>query len=191
VSGWNAELGRLVASSEPLAVVLYRATSQRDELRELAELLLPAGRRLVMATRVDDLFAPEHLDAVIALLLPTHSDEVDAVRRLERDRDSLLVRRAPGLLFLLAEGSAVAALREAPALASWLRGREFDASPDAYDPERERPQDFDEAREEFARRIGRLPEQWLDAWRGGTEAHDLLGDLLAVEAERLALDDAP
>ena len=109
------------------------------------------------------------------IVLLTPADEAAAVAFLDLHRERMRNRVAPAVLFLLCDGSGERRLREAYALASWLRGRE-------YDPTRAPEVDAAATRETFTERTGSTPEAWLAAWRSGELADTLEHNLLAQEA---------
>jgi hypothetical protein len=96
-------------------------------------------------------------DALV-LLLPTNERAV--VEELDGMRDQFLEpkRAHPVVLFLLRDGDGARALREAPGLASWVRGSD-------PDPERLAEVDVEAERRAFEAEVGTSPEEWLARWR--------------------------
>lgn len=98
----------------------------------------------------------------LVLLVP--SNEVDAVLDLDAMRERFLdpARDFPVVLFLMRDGDGALALaKDAPALASWVRGSTPD--PEALaeiDPAAERAQ--------FLATTGSDVEAWLERWRAGS-----------------------
>jgi hypothetical protein len=173
VSTSTGTLWRILGEGTPLAVVFYPELVTRQGLAEQVELVAPAGRRIVRANEVEAAFRDG--DAIVLLLL---DDEAGAVETLDRRRDELIDRTAPAVLFLLCDGSGEQKLRDAFALASWIRGRE-------YDPTRAEPADVDAARCDFETATGRSPEAWLAMWRGGELPDTTENNLRAHEARLL------
>jgi hypothetical protein len=170
MSGSSGVLWRILRSGSPVAVVFYPESTTREAQLEEVELLAPPERKVIRAREVEAAFRdPE------AIVLLTPDDEARAVEVLDLRREALRDRSAPAVLFLLADGGGERRLREAYALASWLRGRE-------YDPTRAGGVDVSSAREAFRVRTGHMPEAWLDAWRRGALADTLDNNLLAQEA---------
>jgi hypothetical protein len=101
--------------------------------------------------------AHAHPEALV-LLLP--ANERAAVEELDGMRDQFLEpkREHPVVLFLLRDGEGARALREAPGLASWVRGSD-------PDPERLAEVDVEAERRAFQAEIGASPEEWLERWR--------------------------
>jgi hypothetical protein len=170
VSASTGVLWRILREANPVAVIFYPESATRAALLEQAELLAPDDRRVL---RARDMEAAFHDPDAIVLLTP--DDEPGAVDILNRRREDLVERTAPAVLFLLCDGTGEARLREAFALASWLRGRE-------YDPARAEPIDAGAARRAFAERTGSPAEAWLAAWRTGALPDTLENNLLSHEA---------
>lgn len=169
-------LWRILTEGTQLAVIYYPEAITREALAEQVELLAPEGRRVVRATDVGAAFADR--DAIVMLLV---TDEAGAVETLNLRRDELIDRTAPAVLFLLCDGTGEQKLREAFALASWIRGRE-------YDPTRALPVDVEAARGDFVGATGWSPEAWLDAWRRGELADTTENNLRGHEARLLERD---
>jgi hypothetical protein len=173
VSASTGTLWRILGEGTQLAVVYYPELITREALAEQVELLAPTDRRVVRATDVEDAFA--NRDAIVMLFV---TDEAGAVETLNLRRDELIDRAAPAVLFLLCDGTGEQKLREAFALASWIRGRE-------YDPTRALPVDVEAGRIAFVDATGQTPEVWLDAWRRGELADTTENNLRAHEARLL------
>lgn len=176
MSSSTGVLWRILRENNPIAAVYYPELVTRTALIESLKLLAPPGLPVKEATEIDAAFADPDK---IVVLLP--DDEAEAVAVLDRRREELRDRTAPVVLFLLCDGSGEQRLRSAFALASWLRGRE-------YDPERSQPLESSEiaaARQEFIKRTGSSPEDWLERWRAGSVADTLANNLLSHEAMSL------
>lgn len=123
--------------------------------------------------------AHAHPEALV-LLLPVN--ERAAVEELEGMRDRFLEpkRAHPVVLFLLRDGDGARALREAPSLASWIRGSD-------PDPERLSEVDVEAERRAFEAEVGASPEEWLARWRAGNvpmEARTMMLSYRAALLER-------
>ncbi len=169
----TSSLLHAVAGADPLAIVIYPDSEERahliDEVRELR-----GGAWRVM----EDPHALFGSADEPIFLLP--ADEGACVRLLERRREMLIDREGPIVLFLLRGGTGQDALRESPALKSWVLGKESD-------PLALEEIDVDDARAAFEEGTGMTPEAWLRAWRSGaipetTEAHAWAHDALLIEA---------
>jgi hypothetical protein len=170
VSSSTGVLWRILREGNPVAVIYYPESATREALLEQVALLAPEDRSVIRARDVEAAFRDP--DAIVLL---TVDDEPGAVDLLNRRREELVDRTAPAILFLLCDGTGEERLREAFALASWLRGRE-------YDPTRPDPIDAGAAREAFRERTGRSAEAWLSAWRAGALPDTLENNLLSHEA---------
>jgi len=172
VSALTGNLMTLLGGNDPVAVVFYRDDRSKESILELCGLLAPRERAVIETDDVCDAFLQELKDTV--LLVVAH-DEVDAVRTLEGQRDRLLERDAPAVLFLMQSGAAEKVLnQEAPALSSFLRGL-------AYDPESSASEgEITRRRDEFQLRHLRTPSEWLGAWQRG-EIEDTAGSNLTVQ----------
>lgn len=168
----TSSLLHAVAHADPLAVVIYPDTEERahllDEIRDLR------GGDWRTLTDPEALF--DAADGPTFLLPP---DEGGCVRLLERRREMLVDREGPIILFLLRGGSGQDALRDAPALKSWVLGKETD-------PLALEAVDVDAARADFERATGQPPDVWLRAWRAGdieetTAHHALAHQALLIE----------
>ena len=170
MSASTGVLWRILRSGSPVAVVFYPESTTRAALMEEVELMAPPERRVIRAQEIEAAF--QDMDAIVLL---TPENEARAVELLDLRREGLRARSAPAVLFLLCDGSGERRLREAYALASWLRGRE-------YDPTRAPAVDVTAARQAFEERTGQTPEAWLLAWRTGSLSDTLENNLLAQEA---------
>lgn len=170
MSASTGVLWRILREGNPVAVIFYPESATREALIEQVELLAPEERRVIHARDVEAAF--RDLDAIVLLML---DDEPGAVDILNRRREDLVKRTAPVVLFLLCDGTGEVRLREAFALASWLRDRE-------YDPTRSEAIDAGAAREELEERTGRPAGAWLSAWRAGALQDTLENNLLSHEA---------
>jgi hypothetical protein len=176
VSASTGVLWRILREGNPVAVIYYPESATREDLLEQAELMAPPERKILRASDIEAAFRdPE------AIVLLTLDDEVGAVEALDQRREALLDRTAPVVLFLLCDGSGERRLQEAYALASWIRGRE-------YDPTRTGNIDADSARRAFEERAGQTPEAWLEAWQADGLPDTLENNLLAHEALLLTGD---
>lgn len=157
-----------------IAVIYYPDLGLRDWL--VAEVETIANVEPV--ARVDSVEAALARPDALVLLLP--QDEQAAVGELDGARDRLLEpRRAfPVVLFLLREGNGAKALREAPSLASWIRGSD-------PDPERLAEIDEETERRAFREETGTTPEEWLKTWRAGELRRDARGFSLTYRASLL------
>jgi hypothetical protein len=164
-------LWRALGSADPVVVVLYPHAAAREDLIELAK-MLARDRGPHLAETVEDACDPTHSGQVVLL---SAGDEAAAVRELAARRDELAERTAPIVLFLLSGGTGVAALGEAPGLASWVRGRLIDVDElDRFDAGLET--------KEFTDATGMSPEEWLRQWRAGKIPNDACARLRANEA---------
>jgi len=137
-----------------IVVVYYPDFGVRDWLVNEVESI--AGAEVsVRTSSVGE--ARERADALV-LLLPVNERAV--VEELDGVRDQFLEpkRAHPVVLFLLREGDGARALREAPSLASWVRGSD-------PDPERLAEVDVEAERRVFEAEVGASPEEWLALWR--------------------------
>lgn len=173
MSATTGTLWRILAEGTQLAVIYYPEAITRAALVEQVDLLAPEGRRVLHANDVEAAFTDR--DAIVLLLV---TDEAGAVDTLNLRRDQLVDRTAPAVLFLLCDGTGEQKLRDAFALASWVRGRE-------YDPTRALPLDLEAARTEFTAATGLSPEDWLAAWRRGDLADTTENNLRGHEARLL------
>jgi hypothetical protein len=128
MSDSTGHLWRILRDGSPLVVVYYPSRGERDDAVDEVRLLAPDAVTVTRENHIDAAFA--HPDAIVLLVV---DDEEGAVRRLDLDRDRLLRRTAPAVLFLLSGGDAERSLMRHPSLASWLRGREYD--PDRAEPD--------------------------------------------------------
>lgn len=170
MSSSTGVLWRILREGNPVAVIYYPESATREALLDQVQLLAPEDRRVLRARDVQAAF--RDLDAIVLL---TPDDEAGAVDVLDRRREDLVDRTAPAVLFLLCDGTGELRLRQAFALASWLRGRE-------YDPTRSENIDADAARKAFEERTGRAVDAWLSAWRSGALSDTLENNLLSHEA---------
>lgn len=148
-----------------IVVVYYPDFGLRDWLVNEVESIAGA-KTSVRANSVEE--ARAHSNALV-LLLPTNERAV--VEELDGVRDQFLEpRRAyPVVLFLLRDGDGARALREAPSLASWVRGSD-------PDPEQLAEFDVEAERRAFEAEVGSSPEEWLARWRANEipmESHTL------------------
>lgn len=128
MSDSTGHLWRILRDGSPLVVVYYPSRGEREDAVEEVTLLAPDDVAVKRADHVDAAFVTP--DALVMLVL---DDEEGAVRRLDLDRERLLRRTVPAVLFLLSGGDAERSLMRHPSLASWLRGREYD--PDRAEPD--------------------------------------------------------
>jgi hypothetical protein len=170
MSNSTGVLWRILREGNPVAVVFYPELITRDALIEEVKLLAPPERTVIQSSDVNAAF--QNGDVIVLL---TPDDQEAAVATLDRRREEMRDRTAPAVLFLLCDGSGEQRLREAFALASWLRGRE-------YDPTRPQTIDTEAARRAFEERTGQKPEQWLAAWQAGELPDTLENNLLSHEA---------
>ena len=180
MSSSTGVLWRILRENNPIVAVYYPELATRTALIESLKLLAPPEVSLKETSEIEAAFGD--LDKIVVLL---PDDEVQAVAVLDRRREELRARKAPVVLFLLCDGSGEQRLRSAFALASWLRGRE-------YDPERSlalADSELAAARQEFTKRAGSPPESWLQSWRAGSLPDTLENNLLSHEA--LSLENLP
>lgn len=137
-----------------IVVVYYPDLGVRDWLVDEVESIAGADAS-VRTESVRD--AHQHPEALV-LLRP--SNERAVVEELDGMRDQFLEpkRAHPVVLFLLRDGDGARALREAPSLASWVRGSD-------PDPERLAEVDVEAERRAFEQEAGTTPEEWLARWR--------------------------
>lgn len=170
----TSSLLHAVAQAEPLAVVIYPDSGERAHL--IDEIIDLRGGEWRYIREPAELFESDDRPT---FLVPV--DEGACVRLLERRRETLVDREGPIVLFLLRGGTGQDALREAPALKSWVLGNEVD--PIALED-----LDLDAARGAFQRLTGQTAAEWLGKWRAGevpetTEAHALAHRALLIEGE--------
>lgn len=165
-------LWKLVHTQTPMGLVIYSDHSQRSELIQELELLVPSGLPVLRTSSVDEVSA--HPDKLILL---TPLDEAGAVLTLDGRREQFLNRRVPMLLFLLRGGEGLKALSEAPGLASWLNGSEVE-------PERLQSIDLESQTRAFLERTGKTPEAWLDSYKAG-EIPETFENILLTHRARL------
>lgn len=170
----TSSLLHAVRQAEPLAVVIYPDSEQRAHLMD--EIVDLHGDEWVSLTDPTALFTADDRPTFV---LP--ADEGACVRLLERRREALVDREGPIVLFLLRGGTGQDALRDTPALKSWILGKEVD-------PLALEDVDLDVARGDFRRLTGHTAAEWLRAWRAGsiaetTEAHALAHRALLIEGE--------
>ena len=170
MSASTGVLWRILRERTPVAVIFYPESTTREAMIEEVKLIAPPERNVLRAVELEA--AVQDPEAIVLL---TPADEAAAVAFLDLHRERMRNRVAPAVLFLLCDGSGERRLREAYALASWLRGRE-------YDPTRAPEVDAAATRETFTERTGSTPEAWLAAWRSGELADTLEHNLLAQEA---------
>jgi hypothetical protein len=137
-----------------IVVVYYPDLGVRDWLVDEVESIAGADTSM----RTGDVREARARPDALVLLLPTN--ERAAVEDLDGMRDQFLEpkRRHPIVLFLLRDGEGARALREAPSLASWIRGSD-------PDPELLAEVDVEAERSAFEKEAGASPEEWLARWR--------------------------
>lgn len=137
-----------------IVVVYYPDLGVRDWLVNEVESIASAE----VSVRTGSVEEARRRPDALVLLLP--ANERAAVEELDGVRDQFLEpkRAHPVVLFLLRDGDGARALREAPGLASWIRGSD-------PDPERLAEFDVDAERSAFEAEVGTSPEEWLARWR--------------------------
>lgn len=190
MSRTTAELAQIVAGREPVAIVLHRDLTERQELADLLQTLVPFGAESERADTIDRVFDETSFNHVLLVMLPDASQEALAIDRLERHRDALMSREATAVVFLPSHSEAAKLLRQKPSLSSWLRGQIYNPGFDEFDPERDTFEDVEVARQQFENATQATPEVWWKRWVGGDiPRDDLTNQLLALEAERLRWDE--
>ncbi|WP_152622342.1 hypothetical protein [Archangium violaceum] len=157
-----------------IVVVYYPDLGVRDWLVSEVE-SIAAVETSVRTDSVKD--ARTHMDSLV-LLLP--ANERAAVEELDGARDQFLEpkRAYPVVLFLLRDGDGARALREAPSLASWVRGSD-------PDPELLAEVDVEAERRAFEAGAGASPEEWLARWRAKEIPMDASNVVLSYRASLL------
>jgi hypothetical protein len=155
---------------------VYADPARRDELLDEVQMLTP-GDDLV-ADDLDQALAETHRPVVLVVPL---QEQLRTISRVAAVRDSLAARDAPLVLVVPRGGAWIAALREHPFLASWLRGRIVDLD------------DLDTtSREEelavFRAQTGQDPAEFLTEWRAGRLPDDVDHNLWAIAASTLVND---
>ncbi|MBN1207417.1 MAG: hypothetical protein JXB05_21245 [Myxococcaceae bacterium] len=137
-----------------IVVVYYPDFGVREWLVREVESIAGAEK----SVRTDSTRKAHARPDALVLLLPANERAV--VEELDGMRDQFLEpkRKYPVVLFLLREGDGARALREAPSLASWIRGSD-------PDPERLAEVDVEAERRAFEAEVGSSPEEWLERWR--------------------------
>lgn len=148
---WNA-----IHCGAPVVVVLYADLGLAEAaVAEVDSLGDPAWSSRRVSSVAEAL--TRHANELV-LLVPTN--EAESIADLEGGRDLFVDRVAPVVLFLVRGGDGERALREAPSLASWIRGS-------IVDPEELSRIDAVAEREKFLRQTAMTPEAWLEAHGGG------------------------
>lgn len=139
-----------------VAIIRYPDFGLKEWLIGEVASVVPTGSSPVRKSDLSGALAePDRL----VLLVP--NDEREVVLDLDGQRDRLLDRKQPIVLFLLRDGDGQRALAEdAPSLANWIRGSDTD-------PEALAQIDAASEREAFQRETGQSPEEWLEGWRNG------------------------
>ena len=108
-----------------IVVVYYPDFGTRDWLLDEVESI--AGAEI--SVRTDSVAEARRRSDALVLLTPVN--ERAAVEELDGTRDQFLEprRKHPVVVFLLRDGEGARALREAPSLASWIRGSDPDPEP--------------------------------------------------------------
>lgn len=174
----NASQAQWVAlhGGQPLVVLLYEHPQHRADLLEQLPLLLDQDVAWRQTSEVSDLF--DHPEEVV-LLCP--DDEAAALRALSGQRELLVDRTQPVVLFLLRGGSAQSHLADTDmaGLSSWLQGSIVDIhaleTPDVVTGE-----------QDFIALAGQAPADWLRAWREGRLDDTLDNQLLYHRAALLS-----
>lgn len=166
----TAAIWQSLTGGSPVLVVLFDAYDSRAQLVSLVESLTPLEQPSRRVSDIASVFQDPS-----TLLLVTPEDEAAAIEEIEGRRDTLLGRTAPAILFLMRDGAGMRALREAPALSSWLQGH-------VYDPDERNRESSERARAEFVEITGVGPETWLADWRRGVLPDTLENNLRAGRA---------
>ncbi|ATB35854.1 hypothetical protein CYFUS_001268 [Cystobacter fuscus] len=157
-----------------IVVVYYPDLGTRDWLVDEVESIAGAD----MSVRTDSVAEARQRPDALVLLTPVN--ERAAIEELDGTRDQLLEprRKHPVVLFLLRDGDGTRALREAPSLASWIRGSD-------PDPERLAEVDVEAERQAFEAENGASPEEWLSRWRANGIPRDARTVVLSYRASLL------
>lgn len=174
----NASQAQWVAlhGGQPLVVLLYEHSQHCADLLAQLPLLLDEGVPCRQTAQVAEVFAAPN---TVILLCPDNEEE--ALRALSGQRELLVDRSQPVVLFLLRGGSAQQLFSDAAmaGLSSWLQGSILDI----HALETPNPA---AGSDEFAALTGQTPADWLRAWLHGALEDSLDNQLLYHRAVLLA-----
>lgn len=174
----NASQAQWVAlhGGQPLVVFLYEHREQRDALLAQLPLFLDEGVAHAKTKSVEDLISKPD-----TALFFCPDDEPGALRALVGQREMLLDRTQPAVLFLLRGGTAHRLLADAQmaGLSSWLQGSIIDVHT---------LESIDESAgtKDFAELTGQSPAEWLRDWHRGALPDTLDNQLLYHRAVLLS-----
>jgi len=170
--GPYAALWRLSRAGTPVALVLYRDPSSREDWIEvLRELLAGPDHEAKVTAEVSEVLGNVDLPIILAV---DPEQEAECIGRLSVARDRLLERRRPVVLLLQQDGPGLRRLRQEAALASFVQGSpEVDVDEEV---------DVESERTDFQKVAGFPPEEWLSRYRSGDIDDTLDSALLYLRA---------
>lgn len=155
----EGSLSAIERAADGFVIVWYPNFELQEWLVGEAESVAPHGSNPLRTSSLEEALTTKER---LVLLVPENEREI--VLALDAQRDSLIGRRFPIVLFLLRDVDGQRALaKDAPSLAHWVRGNDVDPEELAeIDPVTELAS--------FENEHHLSPEAWLEKWRSGAFA---------------------